>query len=194
MIYIVRHGQTAGNKANILRGRGSNEPLNEIGIQQADNIRRYFVRQRIPIDLVFSSPLIRAMHTAKIIAGNAEIRKDEHLLEMDYGPYEGMSLEDPAPEVRRFFSDFVHNPAPEGMEPLTDVVDRLGEFLDEIRYEAENKNILLSTHAIAMKGALEYLTPESKGAFWSKYIRNCALYKAEYKDGRYGIPEEIIVS
>ena len=110
---------------------------------------------------------------------------------MDYGPYEGMDLTHPAPEIITFFSDFVHNPAPEGMEPLPEVVARLGTFLEEIRDEARGRTILLSTHAIAMKGALEYLTPESKGSYWSKYIGNCAVYKVEVgPDGSFGIPAE----
>ena len=69
--------------------------------------------------------------------------------------------------------DFVNVPAPEGMEPLPDIVKRLGGFLKDIVREAESKNILISTHAIAMKGALEYLTPDSKGSYWAKNIGNC---------------------
>ena len=38
MIYIVRHGQTEKNKANVLQGR-SDVPLNEAGRQQAEEVR-----------------------------------------------------------------------------------------------------------------------------------------------------------
>ena len=103
MIYIVRHGQTEGNKANILQGRGSDRPLNETGEQQAEKVRRWFCGRRIMIDRVYSSPLLRAVQTARIIAGDVPIITDEHLLEMDYGPYEGMDLKDPAPEVMTFY-------------------------------------------------------------------------------------------
>lgn len=54
----------------------------------------------------------------------------------------------------------------------------------------EYGNILISTHAIAMKGILEYLTPDSKGAYWSKFIGNCAVYAVECTDGKIGIPKE----
>ena len=128
---------------------------------------------------------------AKVLQGRSDIPLndagrqlvDERLIEMDYGPYEGMDLNDPAPEVLEFFRDFVHNPEPEGMEPLRDIIARLGSFLEEIRPEAERGNILVSTHAIAMKGALEYLTPDSHGSCWSKYIGNCAVYSAEIIPG-----------
>ena len=113
---------------------------------------------------------------------------DERLIEMDYGPYEGMDLKKPAPEVIHFFSDFQNHPAPSGMEPLDEVVRRSGEFLEEIREEAEKYTILISTHAIAMKGLLEYLTPNSNGAYWSKYIGNCEVYSVDIQDGKYGVP------
>ena len=53
----------------------------------------------------------------------------------------------------------MNNPAPKGMEPLSKVVYRAGEFLEVVKELPGN--ILISTHAIAMKGALEALTPDS---------------------------------
>ena len=178
MIYIVRHGETAKNKAQVLQGR-SNAPLNDAGGQQATKVRDFFANAGIRFAKVYSSPLTRAVQTGEIIAENVPVVTDDRLIEMDYGPYEGMDLNNPLPEVMEFFRDFVHNPAPKGMEQLSDVVARTGEFLEEVRPKAESGNLLISTHAIAMKGALEYLTPESKGAYWSKYIGNCAVYGVE---------------
>ena len=63
------------------------------------------------------------------------------------------------------------------MEPLSSVVSRMGEFLQEIRGEISDRNILVSTHAIAMKGALEYLTRDSKESWWSRFIGNCAVFR-----------------
>ena len=108
---------------------------------------------------------------------------------MDYGPYEGTDLTHLPPELLTFFSDFIHNPAPEGMEQLSSVIGRAGAFLEDIRHL--RGNILISTHAIAMKGLLEYLTPESQGRYWSKYIGNCAIYIATNADGRIGVPHEL---
>lgn len=49
------------------------------------------------------------------------------------------------------------------MEQLASVVERVGRFLEQIR--EVRGNTLISSHAIAMKGALEYLTPYfAKGA------------------------------
>ena len=186
MIYIIRHGKTELNKANVLQGR-SNHPLNEEGVEQAkkaaENLRG------IRFDHVFTSPLTRAVQTAEIVCANMKPVIDERLIEMDYGPYEGSDLKNPSPEIIAFFSDFAHTPAPEGMEQLGSVVSRAGDFIESIRNLPGN--ILISTHAIAMKGILEYLTPDSKGAYWSKYIGNCAIYIAENEDGHISVPKEM---
>ncbi|MBQ3291292.1 MAG: histidine phosphatase family protein [Mogibacterium sp.] len=193
MLYIIRHGQTANNKKKLLQGR-SDMSLNDKGFEQAESARELFDSLGIEFDKVYTSPLKRAVETASVVSGGADIEIDDRLIEMDYGPYEGMDLTDPAPEVMAFFMDFAGTPAPDGMEQLDSVVGRLGEFLEEIRSEAMVRNILISTHAIAMKGALEYLTPESRGSYWSTYIGNCAVYVSDTSEGTYMIPYEITVN
>lgn len=183
MIYMIRHGQTALNQRQVLQGR-SDQPLNEVGIRQAQEAAAAL--KSISFDYVFTSPLKRAVQTAQILAPDIEPVIDDRLIEMDYGPYEGADLNALPQEVLTFFSDFVHNPAPKGMEPLNAVVERAGSFMESIKNL--NGNTLISTHAIALKGILEYLTPESKGAYWSKYIGNCAVYTADCVDGKIAIP------
>ena len=188
MIYIIRHGQTALNKARALQGR-SDLPLNEDGIAQAEAAGRALEERGIKISRVFSSPLTRAVRTAELVAPGAIIETDDRLLEMDYGPYEGVDLKDPPPEIRFFFSDFVNNPAPEGMEQLADVVKRAGSFIEEIKDIPGD--ILISTHAIAMKGILEYLTPGSNGSYWKKYIGNCDIFYSDFNEGGQGVPQKL---
>lgn len=186
-IYIIRHGKTQMNHANLLQGR-SDIPLNEEGIRQAQEAADRL--RDVRFDHVFTSPLGRAVQTAAIVVPGVEPVVDELLIEMDYGPFEGTDLTHLPAELVTFFSDFVHNPAPEGMEQLPAVVERAGRFLEGIR--RLEGNILISTHALLMKGLLEYLTPGSRGSYWSKYIGNCALYTAELRDGGFSVPEEMV--
>lgn len=186
MIYIIRHGQTELNSRMALQGR-SDHPLNDIGREQAATAAEQL--RCVAFDSVWSSPLIRAVETAGIVAPGQAVRTDERLIEMDYGPYEGMDLRALTPEVLTFFSDFVHNPAPEGMEQLASVVERTGRFMEERCRSGEN--ILISTHAIAMKGILEYLSPDSGGSYWSKNIGNCEIYVTEYKSGAFSVPRPL---
>ena len=170
MIYIIRHGQTEQNNRKILAGR-ANYQLNETGIAQALEAGKWLQEKKIHLDLIISSPLDRALETAALVAPDAEIQVDERLIEMEFGPYEGM--------------DLTH------LEPLSEITSRLGTLLEELKPMAQEKNILLSTHAIAMKGALSYLTPPERGSYWPKYIENCAIYRTEFIDGAYTEPVQI---
>lgn len=189
MLFIIRHGQTEGNAAKQLQGRRDN-PLNDAGIEQARAAGERLRQAGVRFSRVYTSPLSRAIETAGIVAESVPLEIDERLIEMEYGPYEGMSLEDPAPEVMAFFRDFAHTPAPDGMEQLSSVVARAGAFLADVREVAARHDILVSTHAIAMKGLLEYLTPDSDGGYWPTYIGNCAVYVCEVNDGAWTIPHE----
>ena len=189
MIYLVRHGETALNVKRVLQGR-SNYPLTDRGEEQAREVADWFRSQGIVFDRVYSSPLTRALQTARIIVGDEmEIVPEQRLIETDYGPYEGCSLSDPAPELRYFFEDFINHAAPQGMEQLSEVIARVGAFLDEIRDEPGT--ILLSTHAIALKGGLEYLMPESKGRWWNTFVSNCCVFRIDRVDGVYAAPVQV---
>ena len=76
------------------------------------------MKSGIRFDHVFTSPLVRAVETAELIAPDVEPRVDERLIEMDYGPYEGTDLTNLTPEILVFFSEFVNNSTPPSMEPL----------------------------------------------------------------------------
>ena len=189
VLYLVRHGQTALNNKKLMQGR-SDLPLNDTGREQAAALGQRFAARGVSFSGVLSSPLCRAVETARLITGeDTPLQIEERLIEMDYGPYEGMDLTKPAPEALAFFMDFVNVPAPAGMEPLERVVARLGALLEELRENSWEGNLLLSTHAIALKGALEYLTPESRGAWWSKNIGNCAVFRTELREGGFTVPE-----
>ena len=65
MIYIMRHGKTELNRVKALQGR-SDGPLNDEGIRQAELAAERL--RGIACSYVFSSPLIRAVRTAEIVA------------------------------------------------------------------------------------------------------------------------------
>lgn len=184
MLIFIRHGQTDLNKLNVLQGR-SDYPLNEKGIQEAQKAHEFINELGIRIDRIISSPARRARQTGEIVAPGIRVETDDRLLEMDYGPYEGVSLGNIPDELMAFFNDLVNVPAPEGIEPLADVVKRAGSFLEDHKDEVSKENILVCTHAVALKGYLEYLDPESKGSWWDKYIGNCDIFITDVVNGQY---------
>jgi broad specificity phosphatase PhoE len=69
-IFLVRHAQTDANAKHLRYDNYTPDDdidINEIGIQQATKTGEY-LRQYGPYDLIISSPRLRTLHTAKIIA------------------------------------------------------------------------------------------------------------------------------
>lgn len=69
-IYIVRHGQVPHNA--LKQYNITDEDLTDLGIKQAEELREMI--KNTEFDIIISSPLIRAVHTANIInINNKEI-------------------------------------------------------------------------------------------------------------------------
>lgn len=89
-IYLVRHGQCDSNLNKIYNYK--NEDLNETGIKQANDLKEKI--KDMKFDVIYSSPLLRAKHTAEILnIYNKEIVLDDRLIERDPGNLEGQPLE-----------------------------------------------------------------------------------------------------
>lgn len=76
--YFIRHGETDFNRLNHFQGQ-TDVPLNETGRSQAKN-RRDLVA-KLPLNHIFSSPLSRALDTAKLLVGTRDIEVVEDLKE-----------------------------------------------------------------------------------------------------------------
>ncbi|MCR5558472.1 MAG: histidine phosphatase family protein [Butyrivibrio sp.] len=153
MLYIIRHGETELNSKHVLQGRSDHE-LDSKGFDQSRKAAEWLKEEGISFSKVYSSPLKRAVQTAENVAPGIAVYIDERLIEMDYGPYEGMSLLKPKKEVLKFFSDFANNPAPEGMEQLSDIVARTGEFVDSIKDECSDGTFGVPKSAFRIKKLL----------------------------------------
>jgi broad specificity phosphatase PhoE len=94
LIYLVRHGQTEFNLARRHHGH-SDSPLTELGREQAQRAGAALAARIDRNDaVIFSSPLGRALDTARIIAHVAAIEDiviDPDLMEIGMGSAEGMT-------------------------------------------------------------------------------------------------------
>lgn len=91
-IYVIRHGETDWNKTHRFQGQ-TDIKLNEAGREQAIKLRPLL--QRLQIESVYSSPLIRAYETAELATQELKlsIQKDDRLRETHIGDAEGMTHE-----------------------------------------------------------------------------------------------------
>ena len=92
-LYILRHGQTPWNTKKRMQGQ-TDILLNEEGIRLAEETGRGM--KDIDIDLVISSPLLRARQTAELVMAGRSIPliTDRRIMEMSFGDWEGESFLD----------------------------------------------------------------------------------------------------
>ena len=147
-IYFLRHGETTWNRAGILQGSIAYTDLTERGVRMAEETASGLAAAGIRFDRIYSSPYLRAFHTAEIIAGTncpAPVA-DARLREMCFGKYEGVRYKDAWPDdnLRLFFEDPErYVPAGDGAESFRDVGSRLRDFLeDELVWQLVREQIL----------------------------------------------------
>lgn len=181
-MYIIRHGQTPWNARKCLQGR-SDVDLNENGIYLAELTGKAL--RDVTIDMAFTSPLIRAKHTAQcILAGRkVPIIEDERLIEISFGIYEGCCYAEENRQVpQQWIENFFHAPqdyvAAPGGESLDDVEKRTRNFMEDIcsRKELQDKTILVSTHGCALRGLLNSIRESNREDYWHGGVsKNCAV-------------------
>src|SRR5688500_15286947 len=92
---LIRHGATANNVCRPLKlqGRGSDLPLSAEGVRQSGESGRFLASARLAA--VSSSPLVRALHTARAVAlpDRLEVQTVAELTEIDVGRWEGLAWE-----------------------------------------------------------------------------------------------------
>jgi probable phosphoglycerate mutase len=92
IIYLIRHGHNDYGKKGLLPGRLPGVHLNEKGRAEAAALAEAL--RDIPLKAVYSSPLDRAMETARIVAEvhGLKIEKRPNLIETALGDWEGKSV------------------------------------------------------------------------------------------------------
>jgi len=131
-LVLTRHGLTDRSDPEQHLGQGLDIGLSEAGRAQAAELAARIGGQRF--DRIVSSPLVRALETARSIAGDRPVAIDRRLAEMDYGTWEGLTyaeIEDRDPSYRaRWVADPATVACPGG-ESGDEVADRARAFLDD---------------------------------------------------------------
>lgn len=188
IIYLMRHGETDWNIKGLLQGRTDTD-LNENGRRLARITGERLLD--VSFDLVFTSPLRRAVVTAELALGGRDIPmiQDQRLIEMSFGEREGVEAE--------VLSDFFKAPAkyqpPVGGERFEELHKRTKDFLDDItnRPELSDKTILVATHGAASRALLNSLRTFELNDFWAGGVsRNCSVAILESIAGKTRIIEE----
>lgn len=130
----------------------------------------------MPIDLIISSPLIRARETANIIneERNLPIIIDERIVERNLGIYEGMPNSDEIFNEIRYYTKNI--PVEKGEDCQT-YTKRVFAFLDSIiqTYKGKYENILICSHGFFLRSAGWYFNGVPTEPEEVVRIKNCQI-------------------
>ena len=179
MLYLMRHGRTDWNVRHKLQGR-TDIPLNEEGRQMARDAHDEYLN--IHFDICYCSPLVRAVETAEILLEGRDVPiiKDDRLLEMCFGDYEGIehSFKIPDCPVNVIFQDPAsYKESVGGAETIEELNARTASFLDELVYPkvAEGKDVLIVGHGAMNCSLISNVKNLPREDFWSWGLDQCKL-------------------
>lgn len=148
-IYLIRHCQSTGNIEHRFQGR-FDAPITEAGEQQLALLSLRFRNE--PIDIIYTSPLTRAVKTAEAVAKyhpQLSVICDDGLTELDCGKMENLMLSEIAEKFPTTARHWDESPDlcefPDG-ETMAEVYTRVNAALDRIVSENCGKTIVIATH------------------------------------------------
>lgn len=183
--YFFRHGKTIWNEAKKLQGI-KDIPLSNIGIEQAYKLKESL--KDTEFKAIYSSPLNRAVETAKIVTNSENIITDYRISEMSFGINEGekysFSPEATIEEFGETIFNLTHYPAkyipPKDAESFESLLNRTKIFLEFLKenYDIEKDNIAIFAHGGVVHSIIYNLENRNNiNTFWYPKIGNCGYLK-----------------
>lgn len=205
-IYILRHGETQWNKWKRLQG-STDIPLDDRGRELARRTGIAAAAAGIRLDGCVSSPLGRAVETAKLVLAGQErpgqipFALDPRIAEFSMGAWEGDCLYDTPgfpkadPGFHLFFDAPERFQGPADAETFSDVIRRTGAFLKDLAQqyqerEEEDFHLLVSTHGCASRALLMNIDPVPMKDYWRGCVPpNCSISIAGLRNGSWKLEQ-----
>ena len=167
IIYFLRHGETTASQTGGYCGTLDPDLTSE-GYQMAEDFANAY--KSLPWVAVFSSPLRRAVATAKPLCEAAGIRMQlkEGLREIAYGQWEGKTPEEVSREYHDTYVRWLADPgwnAPTGGERGIDIARRSSLVIEEIEQTCSAGNVLVVSHKATTRIMLCFLIGIDVGRF-----------------------------
>lgn len=193
-VFLVRHGITDWHVAQRVLGH-RDIPLNEEGVAQAEAAAAALAG--LPLVEVISSPLVRALQTAELVARNIgiEVARDPRLIDLRVGKWEGMTYAEVAAhsEYKEFIADPLSERIP-GAESMTDVKTRAIAAVDQALEDNPSGNgIAVVTHAGIIRILLTHYLGSPPANYHRIRVAPGSISVLSFADGRE-LPRVIAVN
>lgn len=185
-LYLVRHGQSAGNAEGRFGGHSAT-PLSELGLHQARLTAKALVKERITA--IYSSDLKRAMQTAQALATvtGLPVNGTRVFRERNVGVLEGLTFDEAEKEFPGDYQALVDRNVAHIItsgESYRQLVDRAAVAVEEILTKHHGGRIAIFAHT----GTICYLTLHLMGALNADTVctpwivtSNCGINKFEFR-------------
>lgn len=149
-LILVRHGETDWNVVGRYQGQ-EDPPLNARGLAQAESLAARL--DGSGLEVIYSSPLLRALQTAQLIAGRLRIplHTEPRLMEIHQGDWQSrlrVEIEELYPDLFRRWEVEPWEVSPPNGEGLRQVQRRVYAALDEILDAHAGGCVGIVTHRI----------------------------------------------
>ena len=177
---LIRHGESTANAEERWQGR-ADFPLSQAGKWQADRLRSRLAREQYTPTRIYTSPLTRALETARTVASNwsCPIEPWDDLVESDVGVFTGLThaeVEERFPEVARNFAATRDLDLIDGAETHNERTARAQRVVDRLIGDHDNSDrVLVFTHGGIMTHIVAALLDAER--LWFLDIRNTAIFE-----------------
>jgi len=160
VFYFVRHGESEANISRTFSNRDLPHRLTANGVEHAKQLAEKFGREGVTE--LWCSPVLRAVETAAIIGSGLGLtyKVTEALREFDVGAYEGTDSATGWQEYASVMQSWVdgdHEQRVGGGESLTEIVARLGAFLQTFIDRPGDRRIAMIAHGGLYARALPHI-------------------------------------
>jgi probable phosphoglycerate mutase len=170
VLILLRHGRTEVNAGGRLQGH-MDLPLDGTGVHQARAAGAH-LRARFPGARIVSSPLLRAVETARAIGAEPEI--DERFVELDYGDWDGLEMSQvPRDEWRAWRGDPSFRPP--GGESLQELDARVRPAVMELADAARDGDVIVVSHVSPIKSAVTWALGAGPEMTWRMSLDRASI-------------------
>ena len=178
-ICFVRHGETNWNAERRMQGH-IDIPLNANGISQAERLANALIRVKHSFDVIYSSDLERALHTANAVASalSLDVQITPRLRERNVGKLQGLLLaEAPVllPEIwqRHIARELDHDLG--GGESIRTFHQRMQNILELFLNEHRGQSVLAVSHGGSLDMIYRIVTQQALDAERVAVVPNTSL-------------------
>lgn len=183
ILYLIRHGQTTGNRDHKIQGWSEDVVLSEKGEMQARGLHEALKNKHY--DKIYASDIKRARQTAGIVFGeNADIHYDARLREVRNDCIAGLYRDEVIEKYGNVYIECARsfNYTRIGGESAASLLGRTASFLSDMEKEPEDARIAAVSHGGTITAFVSTVT-EMPLSSQKVRIDNCSITKLVYSNG-----------